>query len=239
MTPKQLNIAFPLFDADISEASEYAGKKECSVCGQHSHAFELDIGCALMIDCPRCENQAGLDASYRNDGKCHSCGSVIPFPEIEDDRSIYICYQCLRDGKGAITSDTELGMVSWEQAFEGLTHGMPGIIETDFELVEDDGWFRAKVDQKHLIELLRTPNYSTIQGEQWKFCCLSPMVYFGRWDQSRFEAEAQGKPGRELFDKIVQGVVEGLWEDQLHDITGVYVFRCEHCGRLAAHWDIA
>ena len=131
-------------------------------------------------------------------------------------------------------------MVSWEQAAEGLTHGVPGKANTEFELVESDGgWYRAKVEKAHLYELLRTPNYSTIQGELWQFCCMAPMVFIGRWDQARFEKEAADNRGKQLFEETVQGVVEGLWEDELHDITGVYVFRCQHCRKLTAHWDIA
>src|SRR5204862_979 len=45
--------------------------------------------------------------------------------------------------------------------------------------------------------------------------------------------------GRALFEEVVQDAVPGLWEDRLHDVTGVYVFRCPACGRLSAHWDIA
>jgi uncharacterized protein CbrC (UPF0167 family) len=240
MIPSDLGIPFPLFDADIQDASEYVGKEKCTLCGKTEHAFELDIGCALMATCPSCGTENGLDASNRDSSSCRSCGHQILFPEIEDSSPIHICYPCLRSGKGAITSDTVLGMVSWEQAQEGLTHGVPGEIITEFELVEDEeGWHRARVEKAHLYELLRTPNYSTIQGEQWQFCCKAPMVFVGRWDQARFEREAAGIPGKQLFAETVKGIVEGLWEDELHDITGVYVFRCQTCNKLTAHWDIA
>ena len=42
-----------------------------------------------------------------------------------------------------------------------------------------------------------------------------------------------------IFEQIVQRCVKGLWEDELHDITGVYTFQCGQCGKLTAHWDIA
>jgi uncharacterized protein CbrC (UPF0167 family) len=240
MKPTELNIPFPLFDADIEDASEYVGNQKCTLCSQSGHAFELDIGCALMVFCSSCGAENGLDANDRESAACHSCDCQVKFPEIDESLPIYICYSCLRSGRGAITSDTELGVISWEQAPEGLTHGIPGQLTTNFELVESEGgWYRARVDKVHLYELLRTPNYSTIQGERWKFCCEAPMVFVGRWDQARFEKEATAISGKQLFEETVQNIVDGLWEDELHDITGVYVFRCGHCNRMAAHWDIA
>jgi hypothetical protein len=45
--------------------------------------------------------------------------------------------------------------------------------------------------------------------------------------------------GKIRKERDVQDSVPGLWEDQLHDITGIYVFRCPSCDRVTAHWDIA
>jgi uncharacterized protein CbrC (UPF0167 family) len=131
-------------------------------------------------------------------------------------------------------------MISWEQAFEGLTHGIPGLRRDDFELVPgEDGWIRAKLPREMMFELLRTPNYSSIQGEVWQFCCRKPMVFLGIWSRERFCDEAPDGNGRQLFDEIVQDSIPGLWEDRLHDLTGIYVFRCSECDRKTAHWDIA
>jgi hypothetical protein len=63
-------------------------------------------------------------------------------PDLPDQ--IVACYSCLRQGRAAITKDTELGMVSWEQAFEGVTHGIPGLAHPDFELVpKENDWVGA------------------------------------------------------------------------------------------------
>ena len=95
-------------------------------------------------------------------------------------------------GKAAITKDTELGMISWEQAFEGITHGLPGLIRDDFEMVAtDDDWVSARLPQGMMFELLRTPNYDTIQGECWQFCCQQPMVFVGEWNHAEF---SRGSP---------------------------------------------
>jgi uncharacterized protein CbrC (UPF0167 family) len=167
-------------------------------------------------------------------------GSVIRFPELLSE-TLCVCYQCLRGGKAALTKDTEFGMVSWEQTLAGVTHGVPGLglIQSDFELVPlGSDWVWARIPQEHLFELLRTPTYITWQGERWLFCCKSPMVYLGSWEQDQFANYAPGVDGKALFDEVVEGGNEALWEGKLHDVTGIYVFRCSECGRLRAHWDI-
>ena len=55
---------------------------------------------------------------------------------------------------------------------------------------------------------------------------MAPLVYLGAWSRERFSAEADDADGRALFDGIVEGIVPGSWEDELHDETGVYVFAC-------------
>ncbi len=123
---------------------------------------------------------------------------------------------------------------------EGVTHGVPGLNRTDFEMVpKEDDWVGARLPREMMFELLRTPTYNTIQGERWQFCCRQPMVFLGEWSREEFSRRAPDGDGRRFFETIVEDTVPGLWEDQLHDITGVYVFRCASCGRLTAHWDIA
>jgi uncharacterized protein CbrC (UPF0167 family) len=163
----------------------------------------------------------------------------MPFPAIEDEE-IRVCYSCLRSGQAGITKDTELGMVSWEQAFDGVTHGIPGLDRPDFEMVpKENDWVGARLPQEIMFELLRTPTYSTIQGDRWQFCCRRPMVFIGEWSREEFTRRAPDADGHRYFEEVVQNSVPGLWEDQLHDITGVYVFRCPSCESVTAHWDIA
>ena len=139
-----------------------------------------------------------------------------------------------------MSQDTILGMISRDQAFEGLTHGLPGLNDPDFEMVATDSdWVRARLAQDVMFELLRTPTYSTIQGERWQFCCRQPMIFVGCWSLEDFTTHAPDGDGEGFFRRVVQDVVPGLWEDQLHDETGIYVFRCQTCGRMTAHWDLA
>jgi uncharacterized protein CbrC (UPF0167 family) len=131
-------------------------------------------------------------------------------------------------------------MISWEQAFEGVTHGVPGLNRSDFEMVpKEDDWVGARLPQEMMFELLRTPTYSSIQGERWQFCCGRPMVFLGEWSRAEFAQRATDGDGRRFFEEIVQDSIPGLWENELHDVTGIYVFRCPSCQRLTSHWDIA
>lgn len=62
-----------------------------------------------------------------------------PVPAVPDGQ-VAACYVCLRDSRAALTKDTVLGMVSWEQALEGVTHGVPGLSRSEFEMVpKEDG----------------------------------------------------------------------------------------------------
>lgn len=236
----ELGIPFPLFEGPSDEAHEYCGLATCSLCGTaRQHCFRLGIGCAVMRLCPTCGTESGLSAYDRAGASCRKCQTVVPFPDLGEGE-IKVCYTCLRSGKAAITKDTELGMISWEQAFAGVTHGVPGLDRTDFELVPlEDDWVGAKLPQEAMFELLRTPTFSSIQGERWQFCCRRPMVLAGEWGREEFGRRAPDGDGRRYFEEVVQDPVPGLWEDQLHDITGVYVFCCPSCERVTAYWDMA
>lgn len=236
-----LGIPFPLFEADTERAVEYVGIHRCSLCGAGQvHCFKLGIGADVIVTCPSCGNETPLDADDKKGANCQSCSKPIPFPKVGGSGQLVACYQCLRSGKAALTKDTVLGMVRWEDAQRGSTHGRPGLDTTDFETIpKEDDWVAARVPEEHLMELVRTPTYSTIQGDQWQFCCRRPMTFIGEWDRDDFDRNAPDGNGKAFFQEIVQDVVDGLWEDELHDETGIYVFRCKQCGRLTAHWDIA
>ncbi len=235
-----LGIPFPLFMGNVEDAAEYIGKGTCYSCHQEKeHCFKLGIGSTIVFECTHCGSENGLDAADRNDGICISCKNTIRFPEMPG-RVPSICYECLRAGKGAFTKDTELGMISWEQTLNGITHGRPGLDRTDFELVPvGDDWIGAKLSADIMFELLRTPTFVTIQGEVWQFCCARPMVYIGTWSREDFSLHAEDGDGKSLFQLIIQDNVEGLWEDQLGDEIGIYVFEFSTCKSKRAIWDMA
>jgi uncharacterized protein CbrC (UPF0167 family) len=276
LTFSDLGIPFPLFEAPASEAVAYRGLGTCSLChAQQTHCFGLDIGGEVVITCARCGTENGLDANERNNKACRSCGEVVEFPSVPEG-GLNVCYQCLRAGRAAISHDTELGMVGWEQAITGLTHGLPGLQHPDFELVvvDDDGseaaseeetkraddeeiygaagpgqfmfvpsanedqWIAARVPSGLLLELVRTPDYLTLQSESWLFCCKQPMVYLGPWVQRDFDRHAPDGEGRAFFMQIVEWAHDDLWGDQMDQAIWVYAFRCRECGRFRAHWDV-
>jgi uncharacterized protein CbrC (UPF0167 family) len=233
-------MPFPLFEARIEDSSHFVRSGRCSLCGRGPQGcFELGIGCAIMRECPACRTTNGLDASDAESVACRSCGHTVPFPDLPDE--IVACHSCLRQGLAAITKDTELGMVSWDQAFEGVTNGVPGLTRSDFELVpqEEEGWVAVRLPPEMMFELLRTPTYSTIQGDRWLFCCKRPMAFVGQWSREDFKTHAPDGNGHTFFSTIVEDSVPGLWEGALHDDAGIYVFRCPTCERLRAHWDLA
>ncbi len=236
-----IGMPFPLFEGQVSEAAEFAGQGSCTVCSKDDWVFRLDIGCYLVLACDACGAENGLHVSDRQAQDCHDCGRRVEWPGIPETEEVLVCFSCLRDGKAAITSDTELGMVSFEQAVEGLTHGLPGLATADYELVETDSdWVRARLDSDIMFELLRTPNFLTWQGERWMFCCGRPMVYTDRWLQKRFFDEAGDEGAEALYDSLVDMPYPPPWDwDQpAAEDFGVYMFRCDACGKRRGYWDI-
>ncbi len=236
----ELGIPFPLFEAPaICAEGLYVGVGRCSLCGERNrHCFNLEQGAELIVPCRKCKAENGLLIDGRESARCHACAAKVRFP-LFLTRKLRGCYACLRSGRFALPKDTELGLISWEQTIEGITHGAPNLAHPDFEMVpREGGWTGARLPQTVMLELLRTPTYETWQGERWLFCCARPMVFVGEWNRQDFAQHAPDGDGRRLYDQVVEDAAEGFWE-QMQDVrSGVYVFRCGACSRLRAHWDI-
>jgi uncharacterized protein CbrC (UPF0167 family) len=244
VTFSELGIPFPLFEAPVEEASEYAGPSTCSVCrAKGVHCFHLGVGGDLIAACPGCATERALDADDRADGRCGACGGSVPFPLIEEAEKIRACYACLRAGRAALTKDTELGMVTWELARQGRTHGVPGLQRADFRLVpsgEGSDWMQALVPAETLLELVRTPAWHSWQGEVWRFCCRHPMIYLGTWDAGDFAQRSPSADGGEYFRATVEEPEDWAWRHiDSPDIGGPYMFRCDTCGRISGYWDLS
>lgn len=239
----EFGIPFPLFEAPTSEASEYVGESTCRLCGgQDQHCFELGIGDAIILHCPSCGEDNGLNAHRRKDTSCRSCGQEIPFPEqLKAKKNIYVCYPCLRAGKGAMTKDTEFGAVSWEQASQGITHGAPGLKTDEFELVEidpDEEWYGVRIPSGHLFELLRTPTFHTWQGESWLFCCKQPMIYVGEWENvSKSQFVPDDKRGF-VEDIVHPDARNWVWDGISTGNVCLYLFHCKTCNRFRSTCDM-
>lgn len=239
----ELGMPFPLHDAPMSASndSNFVGDGSCSNCGvTGTPSFKLRIGSALIVPCPACAAENGLEVSDKSAVNCRQCDVPISPPEpILREADPKICYACLRAGKAALTKDTEYGMVSWEQGFSGVTHGLPGLKTEQFEIVpmsEDGKWLGVRLPREAIWELLRTPTYNTWQGETWLFCCKSPMTFKGEWTQDQFRQHDSYGDGEELLISAVSDLPEQGWEAVGHGIC-VYMFECQQCRRFRGHWD--
>lgn len=253
MTFAELGIPFPLFAAPVAEASKYDGLGTCELCNTaESHCFRIGIGDAVTHPCASCGDVVGHHVADRAAVPCPSCSAVAPWPAGLGGR-IRVCCACVRAGRGLMGKDTEFGLLSWEQRVAGVTLGVPGLGEhrQDYpgvELVQTgdpemqlgemmDAWFGAKLPAAAMDELLRTPTYSTWQGETWLFEGPTPMIYLGCWQASNFDAHAEDGNGERLFLEAVQDADEGTWDDLADGSISVYVFRSPTSGRLRGTWD--
>lgn len=244
----QLGIPFPLFEAPVTEASDYIGLSDCGFCGEKKqHCFSLGIGDAIVVPCSNCEAENALSASDRIDVSCRACDEMISFPPVHSgENGIQICYACLRAGKGCITKSTELGLVSWGQAFDGVTGGVPELNSTEFEMVllyPEDDWYGAHVPSQHLFELLRTPCFHSWQDETWLFCCKKPMTYTGGWETVATSLQSYERE-KKFFESMrpeAQDLAEWEWigEKIFNPQSGfsAYLYLCKECGCQQVTWD--
>lgn len=201
------------------------GSDRCTLCERENFCLELSIGYDLIGPCPTC----GAATDFSVDGpfdRCVSCDGVCRLTELVEGRPA--CLVCLREGRFAITKDTELGMVRWRDAREGLTHCSEP----------------TRMDADALMSLVLTPDFLTIQGSVWKFHCERPMTFVGRWGKRDFEQNASDGEGAASASRIadVPEVMYAELEDTARDEdfwVGAYVFRCPVCGTVAGNWDMA
>lgn len=207
-----LGMPFPLFEAPIKDTHDYAELANCCTCG------------TKRVPCFK--------------------ASPLQVKDVKESQRL-CCYACLRAGKGEILHDTEFGFVNHDLARQGLTHGVPGLQSEEFELIpsaEDSEWMQVRIPTEHLLELLRTPGFSTWQGDRWLFHCGQPMIYVGEWKEKELNAHAPQGDGLAWLTNVMDLEPEEfspqqLW-DALHRLGGIYMFRCPTCERYRGYWDI-
>jgi uncharacterized protein CbrC (UPF0167 family) len=135
------------------------------------------------------------------------------------------CYACFRDGRAPRSVETELGLVSPAQLARNL-----GGKKRSRRLDE--------VDLTYLVELTRTPAYSTWQGVRWLFCCEQPMIFVGGVDTATLGQEG-GAALRvaSLFGIENREEAEERLEQVLENRISTYRFRCPLCNRQRACYD--
>lgn len=231
---------FELFDAPLTDSSDYIGAWHCHVCGKNAeHCFMLSVGAGAFLPCSNCGQAAAVESWPSSSLRCRLCATVAAGPSLPNQA--VCCAACLREGRASMMKDTEIGMVTWETAAQGWAHGPPGLDANEWNVSASraEGWAQVRVASEHLFKLVTTPTYATMQGERWLFCCHQPMVFFGTWTRSRFSAEAGDGRGEQLLEDYLARRVPGLWAGDLEDDSGIYVFRCSICERRRAHWDVA
>jgi hypothetical protein len=198
-----------------------------------------DLGYAFPLwDAPR------EDACLDEPGGCRVCNQWV------DVRFRGACYACFRAGNADAAMDTELGLVRPEDAASGITLGVPARKNLDARRTQAlparrDGRERRvafRVAPEWLFELVRTPQYSTWQGERWLFCCGRPMIYLGAADRDALDAWAVEAKG--ALEDVVRSLhaphaidAEEMVDDVLRGAVGLYVFRCPACETKRGHSD--
>jgi hypothetical protein len=197
-----------------------------------------DLGMPFpLFEAPRSE--AVLDEA----GPCAVCGADVAL------RFRRACYACFRAGGVKHTIDTELGMVSSDQASSGWTGGLPKGARTHASFAQrlradggEEAWIEFQVDPAALVELTRTPAYSTAQGESWLYCCKLPMVYRGQLDSTDLVDRPADDPAVPFLAKVL-GLRFDEAEEAAEEIMAarfsVHAFRCRHCASERAHGDRA
>ncbi len=187
---KDLSIDFPLFGADVEEASGWQPTGICQLCSEERAGFQIGIGDYVETRCASCGTATPVPADNKPEA-CVRCQTDIQLGrELEDTHG---CWTCLRDGRWSSTKDTEAGVVTLVHALLGRTHGLPfppgplaqtawADASTDHPTLagwpvtepDADGWRAAMIPAEVLRELVRSPNYISWQGEQWLFHCRRP-----------------------------------------------------------------
>ncbi|MGI5283611.1 hypothetical protein ACQEVF_09795 [Nonomuraea polychroma] len=72
--------------------------------------FELGIGADVIHECSHCDRPFAVPADEHETATvvCSHCGANVPVAGLKD---LVVCVCCLRQGKAALTKDTEYGMV--------------------------------------------------------------------------------------------------------------------------------
>lgn len=202
---------FPLFAAPLTKAHGHTGAGPCVVC------------------------DASVDERIRLGGS----GTVIGRTDVPDDAAV--CVPCLRAGRVAFPRDTEYGLVRWEDAVAGRTQGVPDLRTADgFTLTgpDEEGWVGVEIPSLVLLELVRTPDYVTWQGERWLFCCSSAMVYLGEWTREDVVQHLPADP-EAAFLAIFDGAEPWMWAEIDELSIDFHAFRCRSCDRVRGHTDMS
>jgi len=140
----------------------------------------------------------------------------------------WICIECLTSIKIETTHNTDLGFVA-----PNLPEGI------------DDA--RKHVPEASYQEMIKTPPFLSIQGEQWLSHCNDFMDYIGTWEAPDFTEKSKDGNGKSLFCEMTHEDYWHLWEEcGLAENENKYTwqdclyhtFECWHCKIKKGYWEI-
>jgi hypothetical protein len=127
--------------------------------------FHVD---AIISACKACGTDNVLYPGGPEHPVCRSCGGPIPRTSVDRSRKYRACYDCLRGGLALLVKNTEYGLISREETLDGLTAGFPAcLVGAGLDAVPmeqgdgEEAWVRVRLPREQMLELLRTPTYST------------------------------------------------------------------------------
>ncbi len=129
------------------------------------------------------------------------------------------------------------------EAFHDTKHGFVGK-DIPIELVDEDAMKIVK--KEYYEEMLKTPYYTTYQGEQWMCHCENFMDYIGIWDAPDFTKESGNDNGKELFEEMTISGYHHLWDEfdlkvneknESWEDALYHAFQCRHCKIKQGYWE--
>ncbi|MFN3653616.1 MAG: CbrC family protein [Armatimonadota bacterium] len=210
-------MAFVYFQASPEEMDDWIedGPRRCDLCGRVGDCFVLDSASCSEIPEDRRENSVG-------------------------------CYACLREGRFEFWHDTEAGLVDEDGLHDELRDGESApVYPVDafgfiLDALPSTSTPKSGIPPEAIVELRRTPTWSSWQGSVWLCHCDDFMVYLGEWIAADFREQAADGDGRGLFLAMTDPDLALLWtpdEVEPEWTASYYAFRCRHCGTLRGYWD--
>jgi len=142
----------------------------------------------------------------------------------------YGCFACLRQGRFFFDYGTEIGHLTpaGTKRFYPSQKKVP-----------------KRFNRATFAALLRTPQFTTWQGEEWLIHCDDFMIYLGEWKPGDFRQKAQDGDARKLFLEMTNKELAHLWDAATPKGAGspsdwyatYYAFKCLQCGALRGYWD--
>lgn len=172
-------------------------------------------------------------STYESNKTCTSCKKNRDIVKVYIDKEDkYLCEECLSINRVRFTHSTEIGYVERK-----------GLI--DFYTLDSINLPKG-FKNEYINELQRTPNYPSLQEENWLTCCNDFMSYLGIWNPKDFRSHSLN--GGKLYDSMTDKSLENLWKLSVEELgkdfqkwaityARYYAFECVHCLNKRGYWD--